>query len=556
MKPLITFLILTTSLSVFTQNQVLTKKVDLEYKRVRLDEVLTDITNVYQVNFSYSKDLINVRQRVSISVKNTPLSEALIILFENTDIEFALVSNHIVLKANPGKRSGNRQNGKQTKSDSPQKEIPKFPEPEQSVSESKEMPVHQEKNFDPAIQLEVPKTRDVRSNESMYPFDEVLLSFEWLRQLTERPLGNAEDKRRIAQATIIPGFGTNRVNSFEITNMASLNILWGDNGGVEGAEIGGVFNSLEKHMSGFQFAGIGNLVKGNVTGTQLAGAFNSTAGYTRGFQFAGLGNQTGYLQGVQLSAVYNSTQKDASGVQIAGLYNHAGADANAIQVALGLNKSKGKARLQASGLMNFAGDVETAQVSTLLNVADEVKGFQLALVNKADTVRGVSVGLLNLIKKGYNKLELFAGEGLHGNAQLKLGAGSFYNIFQIGARYPDTDHNSTLWGFGYGLGTKMTLNFRNDLNLEILAIHINENESFTKKLNSIGQFRLLWNYQIGKRVGLFMGPTANVMVSSLKNQETSEAGSGIVPYSLLSFDMNKDTNLKSWIGFNAGFRFW
>ena len=88
-----------------------------------------------------------------------------------------------------------------------------------------------------------------------------------------------------------------------------------------------------------------------------------------------------------------------------------------------------------------------------------------------------------------------------------------------------------------------------------MAIHISENEPWTNTLNSIGEFRWLWNHQLGSSIGFFIGPTANVMISQLRNPETGEIRSPVVPYTLFDEDLNPKTNLKAWVGVNAGFRF-
>jgi len=74
-------------------------------------------------------------------------------------------------------------------------------------------------------------------------------------------------------------------------------------------------------------------------------------------------------------------------------------------------------------------------------------------------------------------------------------------------------------------------------------------------LNSIGQFRWLWNHQLGSSIGFFIGPTANVMISQLRNPETGIIKSSVVPYTLIDEDLTANTNLKAWVGVNAGFRF-
>ena len=162
--------------------------------------------------------------------------------------------------------------------------------------------------------------------------------------------------------------------------------------------------------------------------------------------------------------------------------------------------------------MNIAGDVDYAQISPIMNIAKNVKGFQFGLINVADTVSGVPIGLLNLVRHGYNRVEIFASESLVANAGLKLGAKSFYNIFQIGARLDNeivTDLNGNenkesllTWGFGYGIGTAINLNRTSLLNIELVGMHINEKEQWTDELNLLGQLRLLVDMRLGRRTSV------------------------------------------------------
>ena len=101
------------------------------------------------------------------------------------------------------------------------------------------------------------------------------------------------------------------------------------------------------------------------------------------------------------------------------------------------------------------------------------------------------------------------------------------------------------------MGTKT----KNHFNFELMAMHINEDEGWTNDVNEIGQFRFLWNHQIGQHIGFFLGPTANVMVSQIKDPETGEINPPVVPYSLIDHDLDADTNLRAWVGVNTGFRF-
>jgi hypothetical protein len=552
MKPLTTIFLLLFSVSALAQTDVLSRRVSFYYQNERLKPALTDISKRYQVNFSYSSDYVNVRQRVSARVNDVPLSIGLDKLFEETHIVYTLVSKHIILKTDKNKvltrSGGSRQNHENIR----------LPEPEESAPV---ILVHEEQDPEApsrdtisASPIEVPDMQTVRSEGKMYPFDETLLNLEKWRLQAEwatRPRGS----KRIAQVSVLPFIGTNTYQSDEVTNNLSMNLLWGVSGGVDGMELGGFVNMVKKDVNGMQVAGIGNTVGRNVTGTQFGGVFNYTGGAARGLQAAGLVNIAGRAEAAQAAGLMNWVKGDVAGFQASGLFNMAGGNAAALQAAGAFNFTRGDAKVQVGGVFNVARDVEIGQFGGLLNVAKEVKGFQVALVNISDTVSGVPIGLINIVKHGYNKFEIYGGEGLHGNLQLKLGANAFYNIFLVGARYPQGDGTYT-WGLGYGIGTVSVVSPKNSFNFELLAIHISENEAWTNTLNSAGQFRFLWNHQLGKSIGFFLGPTANVMVSQLRNAETGETGqSPIVPYALIDEQINAGTTLKGWVGVNAGFRF-
>jgi len=303
-------------------------------------------------------------------------------------------------------------------------------------------------------------------------------------------------------------------------------------------EVGGFINSIRKGVKGFQFAGLGNIVGKDVTGTQLAGLFNYDGGVVNGVQVAGLANIISRdMSGVQASALFNVTGGKADAFQAAGLFNFSGGDA----------------KMQVGGLFNVAKDVEVGQVGGFLNVAKKVNGFQIGFINVADTVSGVPIGFLNIIKHGYNKFDIYGSEALYANVSLKLGAKAFYNIFHFGARFSNGEEYA--WGFGYGIGFVSTFNDHNALNFEVTATHVSENETFTKHLNLLGQVRFLYDRKIAQSIDFFMGPTLNLMFSKLKNLETQEIGSSIVPYSLIDKTFNGATKLQAWIGVSGGFRF-
>ncbi len=585
MRPIISiYLLFLLANGLLAQTGVLTKKVTFEYSNTRLKEALTDLTQRYQIPFSYSTEQVNVRQRISAKATDMPLAAALDRLFEDVNVSYMLVGNHIVLRNDPTKIISKPTSSKQS---SPKKRTPE-PEapPEQTtvLVKQEELPMLSSPAFDSVAALQTPDAQPISSNESTHPFDQTLLNFEKWRYQTGNWNRRPSTEKRVAQVSVLPFIGTNTRNSDDVSNNLSLNLLWGVNGGVNGMEIGGGINMVRHDMRGFQVAGLGNRVNHDMTGTQFGGIFNYAGGTTRGFQAAGVVNYANNAEAAQAAGFANMVRGNVTGMQASGLFNVVGGNARALQAsglfnktggdskfqaAGGFNRSRGNSKWQAAGVFNLSRGNTKFQISSLFNNANDVqvgqfgtfnrargnmRGLQIGLINISDTVSGVPIALINIVKRGYNKFEIYGSEILHGNFQLKLGANRFYNIFHVGARVPPGD-GSYIWGIGYGIGKVSKLSKRSTLNWELMAMHISENEPWTNTLNSIGQFRWVWNYQLGSSVGFFLGPTANVMISQLRNAETGIIRSPVVPYTLIDEDLNANTNLKAWVGVNAGFRF-
>lgn len=316
MKPLIaiyiTFLL---TASAFAQADILSVRVTFQYDDVRLKEALADISQRYQVFFSYSSDHINVRQRVTARASNLPLSVGLDRLFENTSIFYMPVGSHIVLKNDPNKLLSKTETGKQNRK---KKQSPE-PEDEQPVVlvKNEELPKVEEPKPDSILTLQMPEAPPIRQEGRMHPFDETLLNFEKWRYQTDWATRTSPDKR-IAQVSVIPFVGTNTGNSDAVTNNISMNLLWGVNGGVDGLEVGGGLNTVKNDVKGFQAALIGNQVGRDVTGTQVGGLFNYNGGTTRGLQAAGVINFAQRAEAAQTAGLINWVKEDVSGVQEIG----------------------------------------------------------------------------------------------------------------------------------------------------------------------------------------------------------------------------------------------
>ena len=337
---------------------------------------------------------------------------------------------------------------------------------------------------------------------------------------------------QMIQVTLIPPYGTNKELAEQTTNTFSFNVLWGRNGGLNGIEIGGFVNTIANNMRGFQLAGVGNHVKGDAQGGQVAAIFNYNNGFTKGVQ----------------ASLFNIANA-ANIIQLAGIANFIQADFEGVQAALVSNYAKEKADMQFSLGINKASDVKTLQIG-LINIADKVEGRQIGLVNLAKKAEKTPFGLLNIIKDGYNRIEVGGNDALYASVGIKTGTRKFYNIFQFGSRFTED-----IWSIGYGVGTAFKLRERQHFHLEYVASHVNEGDIWTKELNLLNQFKLNFDWEIGEKKSLFLGPSWNLLASKRINTETlAVIGSSLPDYTILD-STRRNTNWKMWFGINGGFRF-
>jgi hypothetical protein len=536
--------------------QSLQQQVSLTYSGERLDEVLADISHAYQVRFSYSPDFIPVSQRVHLKVRNQPLSSALDDICDQVPMKYAAVGGQILLKPDRSKEQLGQLNtlkGKVTQTS------PIYPEPSDKAERErlKEMLSPIEKmEGERVIQGEGHDYR--RINYAVYRLPE-----DAQADSSASYIWNGD--RRLAQISLLPFLGTNADESEEITNNVSFNVLWGTNGGVDGLEVGGLVNNVKKDVNGMQIAGLGNNVGGNVEGTQVGGLFNVSKGNVKGVQLAGLVNTTKSGHAIQAAGLGNIVKNDYRGLQVGGLFNHSGGNALGTQVAGLFNYSYDSTGTQLAGLFNIAGDVNTGQVSAIFNKGAHVKGPQFALINIADTICGTPIGLINIVRKGYNRIEISSNDILYANAGVKFGAHKFYNILHLGARWdklkpgePDAPPGTYMsWALGYGIGNTTILSPRLLMNFELAAMHVNEQALWTSELNLLNQVRLTFDmHKPGSRMSFFIGPVGNVLVSGLKNPETGVPGHSVLqPHYTLLDEKDENTSVRAWVGLQAGIRF-
>jgi carboxypeptidase-like protein len=331
------------------------------------------------------------------------------------------------------------------------------------------------------------------------------------------------------QISFTPGLGTNGRMNAQVINNLSINMLGGYSGGVNGVELGGIFNINKKDVRYVQAGGIFNIVGGNMTGVQLAGIHNSVLGSVEGVQAGGINNLVG---------------GDFDGVQLGGIYNHVGGALSGVQVGgIGNFSNRAVEGLQLAGIVNLAaGQVRGAQIAGIINYTRRLHGVQIGLINIADTSYGYSIGLINIVLKGYHKLVLSTNDVLTANAAFKTGNRKLYSILLGGM---NTDNKEKIYSFGYGLGTERFIGKWFSISPEVSSQYLYLGS--WDHLNLLNKFNLNFNIRFGKHLAIFGGPAFNVYYT---NQT--------MPVADYKFDITTarkykyGNNVNGWFGWNAG----
>jgi len=295
---------------------------------------------------------------------------------------------------------------------------------------------------------------------------------------------HAQDSTRLSpfHLSLITPLGTNGLQSWNTTNLISINMFAGYSGGLKGIEMAGFANALKGDMNGIQMAGFCNNTFGRANGMEIAGFWNFNRGKVNGLQLAGFVNVAlDTVVGLQGSGFANVTVGDTHGVQASGFAN----------ITTGTQKG-----VQASGFFNYA---------------RKLRGVQLGVVNVADTVeKGIPIGFLSFVRNGYKVIQIGGNETLFGEISFKTGVRQFYNILSVGAAIRN---NSIKWGFGYGIGTLIPVGRRMDLSLEAVSYQINEDAWYTEHMNLLNRLNLSLSYNITRMIGVFAGASWNVLVT-------------------------------------------
>lgn len=140
-----------------------------------------------------------------------------------------------------------------------------------------------------------------------------------------------------AQLSLLPFLGTNGRMSGEVTNKFSWNLVGGYTAGLDGVELGTVFNIDKRDIRSVQVAGFLNLVGGNISGVQIAGYQNICKDTVRGLQISGVFNNARFLKGVQVGLFNTADSSVGYSIGLISTVRHGGVH----RVALGVREVSG-----------------------------------------------------------------------------------------------------------------------------------------------------------------------------------------------------------------------
>jgi hypothetical protein len=522
---------------------LLERKVTLSATNEKTTSVLSRLGQAAGFSFSYNSAIIPDEQVVTIDVENKSVREALNILFQGT-MNYKMKSNYVILTKAPAPVMKNNvfsivvngyvqdaQTGekivlasvyeKKSLASSVTDQYGYFNLKLEKKTDTLQLWVSKRNYIDTLINISAPENQyitlylkpvqvdtiavapKVDSIVVKTPKEEIIFPYA-----TDPNTENINDTlHRLVQVSFLPFIGTNSRLSGNVINDYSINFLGGYSMGTRQIELGFFLNMDRADVSWLQIAGFGNMVGGNMYGIQAAGFFNLNGGQTTAVQLAGFANTNlEDTEGVQVAGFANTNIGAMRGVQVAGFTNVNNLSSTGVQVAGFGNVQVGDYRgSQFAGITNITSEkIYGSQIAGLYNFGRSVQGTQIGLFNYADSLGGIPIGLLSIVKTGYHKIELSADEVFYTNLAFRTGMRKFYTMIHAGFK-PDKSINpgdSSVWTFGYGLGTARKISNKIFLNIDFSSQHVNKG-SFTNALSLLNKINLGVDFQLTKGFSIY-----------------------------------------------------
>jgi hypothetical protein len=353
--------------------------------------------------------------------------------------------------------------------------------------------------------------------------------------------------------SLIPPISTNKMLSFHTKNTLSLNIIGGNAKGLNGVEIGGVYNYDAGDIHGVQMAGVINAISEDINGVQVSGVMNAVKGNSKGLQTAGVINTTdGNTTGIQVAGIYQSTH-NLNGLQLAGIYNAASKVTGGQFSGIVNRVDSASTLLQIAGIYNQASHMKGIQISGLINTCDTLQGLQFGLYNRANYVKnGMMVGLFNYVKGGYHKLELSYNELGTATIGLRSGWAPLHFLLLSGINQSNKDLAFVQFGMGFASSLRLSERLFFEADVNVRSTH--DADCIIKWYSNMSNQLLIGlSYQPAKKLGIRSGITFN----HYWYDPSSAINSHVASLTSKPFTQGDDgrNKYKMWIGWQIGLLF-
>jgi len=611
MKPLLLCLFLFGFLiaSSQTTTPILERRISINLNDESLPSALDRIGRLGGFSFSYNSSIISSDRKLTIKMSNKTVREILNEIFKGT-IQYKEKAGHVILTqspppAKPGKttlvisgyiediESGEKISGasvyeKESLTSAVTNQYGFYTIKLDDVKSKEELRISKKNYRDTVVSISIPGNsnanilmkRIVKDSILTVAKEEVKDSVRQEKVALQLPYESQPNVRNIhdtlyrpAQISFLPFLGSNGKLSGNVINDYSLNVFGGYSMGTRVMEIGGFFNIDRGDVKWFQIAGFGNMVGHNVNGFQAAGFFNVNGGETNGVQISGFANTNfDKTTGVQVAGFANTNLSSIDGVQVAGFTNFSRGSSIGVQVAGFVNTQLGEYKgsqfagfanintqrisgTQIAGFINIGtGKVGGSQISGFFNYGRKVNGVQIGLINYADSLNGVPIGLISIVKHGYHKLELSADEIFYTNISLRTGVRNFYSILLAGMKPEQTPDNLNVWTYGFGFGTARKLSSRLYFNVDLTSQQVNKG-SHTEALSLLNKVHMGFDFQITRKFSVYAGGTLNGYLTDTTFSDYPKLFTNSTPNIFYDQNIGDDHNLKMWLGWKVGIRF-
>ncbi len=324
---------------------------------------------------------------------------------------------------------------------------------------------------------------------------------------------------------LVPVLSTDLTNVGTVRHFLSLHAIVGVSGGSSGATVSGVADIECGPVAGFQIGGVA-AVADKVSGTQIGGVA-AVADDLDGVQIGGTAAVADRVFGFQIGGV--AAVVDRADTQIAGVA--AVADGPTSWQVAGVASTASSSHVQISGVSSVSNGDANIQIAGVVNVADRVRGLQIAPINVASTVEGVQIGvinvggspdsnsfgLINIVPGGRYDLEAAIDSSKLGTLTFRHGGNNWHNVYGIGGHPVNrsdsmTSGNDDIWMYGLGFGPSFHFGDTR-IDLEAIAWQVNHGPRHESDISLLTQARLSISHGFGP-FGLVFGAAYNGYISS------------------------------------------